>query len=180
MASLRVHLHCRRPAAQFGVCLRSTLVFCGASFKSKAALDGHRGTFHGIEGPKQFYIAGTNACHCCLVKFSNRKLLTNHMRYNTGYICLLNTILKVPPMPAKDLALIRSAERTLEAVREKEGVSRHLAEDASVRLCGPIWPIIDLTGVLVPETSKLHPFGPHKRKYIDREVEGEDGLDDDG
>ena len=65
----------------------------------------------------------------------------------------------------------RNAERKGQSRSEKAGLPRYLAEKPPVRRCGPLPQLIGLDGLVVSMRSNAHPFGPQKRKYIDREQE---------
>ena len=151
--------------------------YCGRQFASAASLSAHRGTDHGDEDVTRRFCPADNVCPACRVSFSNGKLLSHHLRYNAGFVCLLSCIAFFQPLSDDEVVAIREAERSLEAAREKVGLSRYLAIGAKTRVPGPLWPFFDSSGRVVLETSNLHPFGPNRRKY--REAESDDeALDD--
>ena len=138
--------------------------FCGTSFPSKAALDGHRVKFHKLDNPANFFAAVSNMCECCRVQFSNRHLLMTHLTRG-AHTCLLHHISWGIMISNDQLIDIRRQERILTADREKAGLPQRLAVIPAHRISGPIPRMYSLDGSLVPDTSNLHPFGPQKRKY---------------
>ena len=94
------------------------------------------------------------------------------------FVCLLSCIAFHEPLGDDEVVSIREAERSLEAGREKVGLSRYLAIGAKTRVPGPLWPFFDAAGREVLETSNLHPFGPKRRKY--RTADSDDEALDDG
>ena len=147
---------------------------CGRKSPSKPALDAHRGTDHGEIDITRRYCQASNVCLACMVAFSNSKLLSSHLRYGSGYMCLLHCIMFQKPLSDIEVAEIRSVERIEEAKREKLKLPRYLADKTKFRVPGPLWPFFDSGGNLVPESSNLHPFGPKKRKYRTLESDTED------
>lgn len=115
---------------------------------------------------------------CCLVTFSNRKPLAHHLRYRSGWVCLVNTISWHSPLSDLELKQARSIDRVEEARREKRGEERYLAETPAFRSYGPLRPILNLSGHVIPTTSNLHPFGPNRRKYRGLDEDDEDGEDE--
>ena len=150
---------------------------CGAGFTSRAALDGHRKSYHGFNPPAGYYCMPNNTCSCCLLRFSNRKLLHTHLHRQCT--CFLNAVLCGGRLSETELKEVRSHERALEAQREKLGLSRYEATDRVSRCQGPLMPILDLEGNVLTELDKLHPFGPHKRKYLEGAAVDDDDNDDD-
>jgi len=152
--------------------------FCGRSFPSKPALDGHRATFHGAGAPEYRYCQPTGQCACCLVTFSNRKLLAHHMRYRSGWVCLVNTMRFVAPLSDLELKEARRCDRAVESMREKRGQPRYLADVPAFRSYGPLRQIVNLRGDEIDVSSNLHPFGPKRRKYRVASDEDDDQVDD--
>jgi hypothetical protein len=138
--------------------------WCGTSFNSKAALDRHKGTVHDAVTPVQWYAAG-NTCFACMTSFSNREGLIFHLSRGHG-TCMLNTILRLPPISREDLDAYRKHERIATLARERAGVTQHKVDRPPIRVAGPLWLMIDLQGNRVDTSSNAHPFGPQKRKYI--------------
>lgn len=93
--------------------------FCGQMFKSLAALNGHRGAFHEFGAAEMAYCPEDATCRACLVSFSNRKLLAHHLRYRSGYVCLLSCVAHQQPLSDLELDSYRTAERVTEAQRGK-------------------------------------------------------------
>jgi hypothetical protein len=104
-------------------------------------------------------------CPCCLVEFSNRTILIQHMSRGSG-TCLVNTLLRHKPLKHCELREVQQCERIAQARRERAGLPRFKAESPPVRHCGPLLPIASLKGDILSTKSNLHPFGPQKRKYI--------------
>ena len=146
--------------------------YCGQAFKSKAALDGHRGTFHRELHPVQHYAHEQNTCLTCLVKFSNRDLLCTHLSRGYG-TCWLNMVLKVPPLSVKAVRDMLKDERIHTNAREVAGLPQNLAEIPAFRVPGPLLVIHGFDGSIIPTTSNLHPFGPQKRKYLPAALDDE-------
>ena len=92
--------------------------FCGASFRSKAALDGHRDTHHGVINLVQWYCYPDNTCRTCLVQFDNRGLLSTHLSRGCG-TCWLNMIVWVPPLSTTQLADARKHRRRLGTTEQR-------------------------------------------------------------
>ena len=78
----------------------------------------------------------------------------------TGYFCPTTNSYD------DDIVDFRTADRVQEAIREKAGLPRYLAERLKYRVPGPLWPFVDTDGTVILETSNLHPFGPKRRKYL--------------
>ena len=138
--------------------------FCGTSFSSKAALDGHKGTFHKLDNPINYFAAVSNMCECCRVQFSIKHLLMCHLTRGAP-TCLFHHIALGLMITDKQLVDIRREERVLRAAREKAGLPQRLAVTPAHRVSGPLTRMFSLDGSLVPDSSNLHPFGPQKRKY---------------
>ena len=115
----------------------------------------------------------------CLVQFSNRKLLAHHLRYNSGWVCLLSSVTWMSPLCDEEARRLRTNERVLEHNREINGLSRYLAERPAIRHYGPLRPFYDLQGNRISVFSNLHPFGPNKPKYRRAEFDGDDDDDED-
>ena len=143
--------------------------WCGAAYQSKAALDGHRGTAHGISNVATWFAPTDNACGACLVEFSNRSLLLQHLTCSTYGTCLLHAILRNPSVSSEELEVVRKSERKEQSRREKAGLPCYLAEKPPFRRSGPLPQLIGLDGLIISMKSNALFFGPQKRKYIDRE-----------
>ena len=89
-------------------------------------------------------------------------------------LCLISCIAFHKPLSTTDDVAIREEERLQEAQREKVGLPRYLAIGAKSRVPSLLWLFFDSNGVVVPESSNLHPFGPNRHKYRTAEP------DDDG
>ena len=79
-------------------------------------------------------------------------------------LCLLNTLLRFPPLSNEDEAAARAQATEQKLSRIKAGFGKTRAETV-FRLCGPLLPIIDLAGEPVEFTNKRHPCGPGRRKW---------------
>ena len=126
--------------------------YCGQGFRTKAALDGHRGTTHKELNPVQHYAHADNTCLTCLVKFSNRDLLCTHLSRGYG-ACWLNTLLRVPPLPVKAVRDMLRDERVFTNAREVAGLPQNLAESPAFRVPGPLWKIHGFDGNIVPTSQ---------------------------
>ena len=138
---------------------------CGWRGKSVQSLHGHRWSAHGMFAPAQFYAGESNSCGTCLVSFSNRKLLMNHLTRGSG-ICLLNLLLRRPPLDLDELEAIRKKETADTISRIHKGLPAHLAVSPAFRKCGPLMPLIYTDGSVVDVSDRRHPYGPGKRKYV--------------
>ena len=137
---------------------------CGRMFASKAALDGHRASFHLELSTVQWFADPSNVCLSCLVCFSNRSGLCSHLTYGTG-VCLLNTLIRMPPLSDDVIRAALKHERISAVARERAGLGTNLVDTPAHRLKGPLWQHIDFDGTFISVKSNRHPFGPQKRKY---------------
>ena len=148
---------------------------CCRSFRSKAALDGHRATTHGEASPVYKFCPADAICLCCLVQFDNRKLLEHHLRYRGGWVCLLNAAIWNSPLSEEEVLKFRAADRKVEAFNEKRGLPRYFAEFGAQRYYVPLRRLVGVDGQTIEIGSNLHPFGPKRKKYqrADSESEGD-------
>ena len=121
---------------------------CGWSGTSVAAFHGHRWSAHGYIAPAQHYADGSNECRCCLVRFSSRGLLISHLTRGSG-ICLLNCIIRFPPVNFAELKAARETDSILMHDNLHSGLPKHHAEVPASRGFGPLWPLYSLTGEIV-------------------------------
>ena len=88
---------------------------------------------------------------------------------------MLASMFWLNPLSDMEVRRIRTAERAQEHSREVQGLPRYMADRPAISHYGPLRPFYDVQGARIGETSDLHSFGPHKRKYQRAEVEtGED------
>lgn len=138
---------------------------CGWRGTSVHSLHGHRWSAHGIFSPAQYFVGELNTCGTCLVAFSCRRLLLNHLTLGSG-ICLLNLLLRRQPLPLSELEAIREKEQAAILSRIHSGLSTHLAVSPAFRKCGPLLPLLYTDGSVVDVSDRRHPYGPGKRKFL--------------
>ena len=116
-----------------------------------------------------------------MTQFSNRKLLSEHL--DRGQLCLLNTVLRMPPLSSHVEDLVNQREKAAIASRVSAGYCAHKTEFPCFHLYGPMQPIIDIHGTVISYFDKRHPRGPGKPKrippdfpdfYIPDEILGDD------
>ena len=127
---------------------------CGKSFASATALGAHKTRMHGYVQPAAYYAGEDCICHCCLLQFGCRHHLVQHLAAKSP-LCLLNTLLRCPPLSVEEEAAIR---------RRSAGVQLSDAP-ATYRLHGPTWAVVDLSGSTVHGLSRLHPAGRGRGKH---------------
>lgn len=86
-----------------------------------------------------------------------------HIARGSG-VCLLNCIIRVPPLSEDELSTIREIDSSDMSGRISSGLHKHYADVPAMRGFGPLWPILSLTGEVLAETDNRHPFGPQKKK----------------
>ena len=127
---------------------------CGKSILSTAALAVHKTRMHGYKQPAAFYAGEDGICHCCLLQFGCRRHLVTHLAEKSP-LCLLNTLLRCPPLSRDDEAEIRT---------RADGLKCSDAP-AAFRITGPTWPVIDLRGEILHGLSRFHPAGRGREKH---------------
>jgi hypothetical protein len=127
---------------------------CGKSFASATALGAHKTRMHGYVQPAAYYAGEDAICHCCLLQFGCRHHLVQHLAAKSP-LCLLNTLLRCPPLSVEEEAAIRS---------RAAGV-QHRDAPAAFRLHGPTWAVVDLRGDTLHGLSRLHPAGRGRGKH---------------
>ena len=91
---------------------------------------------------------------------------------------MLISMFWVDPLSDLEVKRIRTEKRALEHKREIHGLPRYMAERPAIRHFGPLRPFLDVQGVRICETSRLHPFGPRKRQYQRAEFESGEECDE--
>ena len=85
--------------------------FCGKMFATSTAKAVHAFKVHGVVSPTCRFAYGSNACLNCLLQFSTRNGLIEHLQCGTR-LCLLNTHLRVAPTTdLEDIELRAKAQK---------------------------------------------------------------------
>ena len=121
----------------------------------------HQFKKHNIRPAVSCYADPSNACLVCLLHFPNRQLMCKHLQHS--YLCLLNAVLRVPPMHAYTEAQVREREQICKLSMLRSGFSQHKIVFPSFRLSGPRLPCIAHDGTIVQVSEKRHPRGPGKQ-----------------
>ena len=138
---------------------RTCTCFCGKMFATGTALAVHAFKAHGVSRPISRYAFADNSCLNCLLQFSTRNGLIAHLEAGQG-ICLLNTLLRVPPTTDDEEMDLRAAAQKIKLCKQKAGTGRHAVDFPAFRIHGPMWKMIDMQGQNVLHTDKRHPVGP--------------------
>ena len=127
---------------------------CGLQFGSPQQLSLHRFKAHGAKHAIRTYV-NTTFCVVCLREFWCRDRLLNHLRYRSK-TCYNNIVLRGPVLSIAEADIFDAAEHVKNAKLSKMGKRSHFASITSVRLIGPLQPI------LLPEPNREsahHPLG---------------------
>ena len=114
----------------------------------------HRFKAHGAKHAIRTYV-NTTFCVVCLREFWCRDRLLNHLRYRSK-TCYNNIVLRGPVLSIAEADIFDAAEHVKNAKLSKMGKRSHFASITSVRLIGPLQPII------LPEPNREsahHPLG---------------------
>ena len=123
------------------------------------ALAVHGFKVHGIAFPVGRYAYGPNACLNYMLQFSTRNGLVGHLQCGSR-ICLLNTLLRVPPTTDIEDSELRLEAQKPKLAKVKGGHGRHTVDFPAFRLHGPVWYMVNIHGQNVCHTDKQHPVGP--------------------
>ena len=115
---------------------------CGSVFQCKRTLAAHQFKKHATRPAVNRYADPSNACLICLTQFSNRQLLCDHLKHMD--ICLLNSVLRMPPTSTEVELLVLERERIYKASRVRAGYREHKAIFPCFHLYGPLLPVIGL------------------------------------
>ena len=138
---------------------RSCTCHCGQMFPTGTALAAHAFRVHGTCRPTSRYAFESNSCLNCLLQFSTRNGLVEHLDAGQG-ICLLNTLLRVPPTTDAEEFELRSVAQTIKKCKIGSGLPKHAVDFPAFRIHGPMWKMVDIQGQNVLHTDKRHPVGP--------------------
>jgi len=133
-------------------------IMCGKISKSKQAHAVHLSACHGIKCAFRLYIPCTH-CLICLREFWTRERCLNHVKKSK--VCKFNLILRGPSLSHDEAdsldQMCRLSNRQLYAA----GRRRHAADKSSIRLAGPLEPII----LMESQVSAHHPLGIGQRHH---------------
>ena len=82
-----------------------------------------------------------------------------HLETGQG-ICLLNTLLRVPPSSDLEEKTLREEAQQIVIKKQRGGHGRYAADFPAFRLHGPMWKMVDIQGQNVLHTDTRHPVGP--------------------
>jgi len=128
--------------------------YCDKSFSSKQSLALHAFKAHGIKSALRIYIDDVTYCSICLREFWSRERVLNHVKYRSA-VCRTNLRLRGPVITADRADEIDSKYRAEHALLARKGRRRHHMDRPSIRLLGPLLPIVLLDG----QESSHHPLG---------------------
>jgi hypothetical protein len=145
--------------------------WCGKAFTSHSAFAVHAFKAHGRIPPASLYAWGHSMCHCCLLQFGTRDALIKHLSNgrNGANICLLNCVVRIPPLSRDDDKVARQAAQVLKLKLVHSGFNQYKRDDVVFRVPGPLNRIIDMDGSWVSPWDKRHPQGPGRRLFITSE-----------
>ena len=135
---------------------------CGATFRSKAALGIHRFHKHGYRSVVSNYADSSCQCRVCLTQFDNLQILKEHL--GGSRLCLLNLLLRVPPLSPEDLDMTSKSAAAIVNKNVEAGLPKFHVTNPPLRASGPLWRLIDINGVFVDESDPLHPWGKGRQK----------------
>ena len=138
---------------------------CGATFHSQSAFSVHQAKKHAILPVVGLFADESYTCLACLLHFSTRQGLINHLQYGSR-LCLLNTLLRVQPMGNDEHLRIRSEAQALKLQKVHVGIHQHAVDFPAYRLQGPHWQLLSLEGNFIHHSDPRHPAGPGKQKRI--------------
>ena len=110
---------------------------CDKVKKSYQARAVHEAKQHRVLRPLRKYITGT-VCPTCLTQFGSRSKAIDHVAEKSKAVCLVNTILRVPPISDDAASALDDLYRPLEAANRKRG-QRYNQCDVKAKQCeGPL------------------------------------------
>ena len=99
----------------------------------------------------------------CLLIFASRGHAQAH-RTRGNEVCFLSMQLRMSPLDPVVVAMARADDSRRQVSLLKAGLPKHQADVPPLRAFGPLWPLYNSNGVVVP-TDNAHPYGPRNRKY---------------
>ena len=132
---------------------------CGKVYHSKAGFAAHQYSAGGTVPAAHWYADPSNVCTCCLMHFSCRQLLIYHLQRGSS-LCLLNTLLRVPPLSVEEEHVARKEAQSVKLAKVHTGQKENAASWPAYRLPGPPWRLLDVNGSHVPLDDKRHPLCP--------------------
>ena len=137
---------------------------CGKVYHSKGGFAAHQYISHGIVPAVHWYADPSNVCTCCQLHFSCRQLLIYHLQRGSA-LCLLNTLLRLPPLSVEEEQDARTAAQAVKLANVHTGQKAVVAAWPAYRRPGPIWKLLDAAWLHVPMDDPRHPLCRGKRDY---------------
>ena len=131
-------------------------------FPTGTALAVHAFKVHGLRRPTSRYTFDTNSCLNCMLQFSTRNGLIEHLQCGMR-ICLLNIILRLPPTTEAEDVQLRADAQKLRRENRRSGIGRHIVDFPAYRVHGPMWRMVNIQGCNVTHMDREHPVGPGSR-----------------
>ena len=126
---------------------------CNVVSKSHQTHALHMFRMHGIKSALRRYVPCTH-CLVCLREFHTRENCLNHVRYRSK-VCCNNLLLRGPSLSIAEASALDDACKTHNRELHAAGKRRHIVNQPSFYLSGPLLPILLAPG----QYSAHHPLG---------------------
>ena len=141
---------------------------CGWNGHTLQAYHAHLWQRHHITSPVQSYLNDELTCPTCLIVFSSRQLLQNHLSRGFGAtVCLLNAVVRSQPLSVQDLVAHRSRASDIITKNIHCGLPAYHASKPPMISFGPLWQLFRVDGTEILWSHKDHPYFRGKcKRYL--------------